>query len=585
MRLINTITLEVGEFFDGHAPKYGILSHRWLDGEITLQEMQAGTAAKKPGYEKVANVCQLALQDGLGYAWVDTCCIDKTSSAELSEAINSMYRWYSEAEMCYAFLNDVTVDEVTFGAGEDAFANSLWFTRGWTLQELIAPGHVKFYNASWRQIGTRASLCVAIAAITQIDVAMLEADGELEKFSIAQRMSWASRRVTTRAEDMGYCLLGIFGVNMPMLYGEGGRAFIRLQEEIMKNSDDHSLFAWSSDAKVARGLLARSPADFANSADIYTTETRWNKVPYALSNLGLSIQLPSVPWAMDTYLAALDCKHNGQRLGIFLRMLPQENRYARVIVNGEDITVFTDGLAAKLLYREVFVQQRIWGSELAEERFYGFWMRTLPEPVQTVEDLSTVATRGEWDDEERIFEIPVGKSGTAGAIALHHDRGPITIKVGLDEEFNPHVQFGGRIQSPDRYQTGRNAFEDTMHPSWMDKTTPTRYDGGHQNFVHRGTRLGGLLHESHERWLAEDGARDWRIFVFNGLIPKTGRMGWVVDIERWGSEDRGNGLNAICDGCRSVRNPRPAIYMFNEHALTFVVHLPDLLQMHCLRRL
>lgn len=554
MRLINTKTLCIEEFFDGHAPKYAILSHRWVDGEVTLQEMQTEAGTTKPGYQKILSTCKQALSDDLSYAWVDTCCIDKTSSAELSEAINSMYRWYAEAEICYAFLNDITIDDVS--SDPYAFGKSMWFSRGWTLQELIAPEHVTFYNASWRKFGTKASLDVAIAAITQIDVAALQPGANLDDYSIARRMSWASRRVTTRKEDMAYCLLGLFNVNMPMLYGEGDRAFIRLQEEIMKHSDDHSLFAWSSASPAARGLLARSPTDFATCASVDVTHARWNKEPYAISNLGLKIHLPMLPWAMDTYLAALDCARDGKRLGIFLRLLPRENRYARVMLGGEDLVVFTDGLAAKCTYRHVFVQQRLWGSVLAEDRFYGFWMRTLLAPIkskpspkkkgwgrtkdQGEERLSEVITRGTWDDEERLFELAIGDSGTAGAIFLNEAERSTTIKVGLDGEFNPRIQVGGNIFSPaknlDIYsEAGR------LHPSWMDAPA-------HSMFLSRGTRLDGLLKEDYP----------WRISVQNGLIPKTEKMGWIVDIEK-SDGDRGKDFNRICDGCNSVSNlPDPS---------------------------
>lgn len=558
MRLINTKTLLIEEFFDGHAPNYAILSHRWLDGEVTLQEMQNETAANKRGYQKILSTCQQAVSDGLSHAWVDTCCIDKTSSAELSESINSMYRWYAESHICYAFLSDVTVDDVTSSPGEDAFAQSKWFTRGWTLQELVAPSQVTFYNASWKEIGTKDSLRVPIAAITQIDVAMLQTGANLDDYSIARRMSWASRRVTTRKEDMAYCLIGLFNVNMPMLYGEGARAFMRLQEEIMKHSDDHSLFAWSSPDPNARGLLARSPADFATCASIDATYARWNKEPYAVSNLGLKIQLPMLPWGMDTYLAALDCEREGNRLGIFLRMLPRENRYARVMLAGEDLVVFREGLAARCKYRDVFVQQGVWGSVLAEERFYGFWMRTLLAPVKSKpktkkkkggenssddeEGLSQVITRGSWSDEDRLFELGVGDSGTAGAIFLRENiNKSTTIKVGLDGEFNPRVQVGGSIFSPEIRNLDPYSEAGRLHPSWMDAPA-------HSMFLFRGTRLDGLYKDDYP----------WRISVQNGMIPKTGKIGWIVDIER-SDEDRGKEFNRMCDGCSSVSINLPVL--------------------------
>ncbi|KFY20078.1 hypothetical protein V491_04003, partial [Pseudogymnoascus sp. VKM F-3775] len=203
MRLINTTTLGIEIFFDGHAPPYAVLSHRWHGGEISLQEMQDGTAVERPGYSKIVQTCALAVRDGLGYAWVDTCCIDKTSSAELSVAINSMYRWYGDAAVCYAFLSDVESDDVEVDAGAAAFANSAWFSRGWTLQELLAPPKVEFYNMSWQKIGTKVTLGTAIVAKTGIDMDALNG-GNLAAFSIARRMSWAAGRETTVPEDTAY---------------------------------------------------------------------------------------------------------------------------------------------------------------------------------------------------------------------------------------------------------------------------------------------------------------------------------------------------------------------------------------------
>jgi len=206
-----------------------------------------------------------------GYLFTgDTCCINKSSSAELSEAINSMFAWYRRAKVCYAYLSDIE-------ARED-LGKSQWFKRGWTLQELLAPVHVVFYGgAAWTFLGTKASLKEEIWTATGIPVHFLheehEEDGrrDIQTASIAERMFWASSRETTRREDLAYCLLGMFDVNMPLIYGEGDKAFIRLQEEIMRESTDQSLFAWrrhGAKESMRHGLLAASPADFASSSEI-----------------------------------------------------------------------------------------------------------------------------------------------------------------------------------------------------------------------------------------------------------------------------------------------------------------------------
>lgn len=239
MWLINVDTRKL-EPFEGKIPPYAILSHRWDDHELSFRDFEDDWSIikTKPGAEKIEYTCKLAKADGLQYAWIDTCSIDKSSSAELSEAINSMFRWYKRSQVCYAYLSDVEAD--TF---DKNFRNSKWFTRGWTLQELIAPQNLNFYSKDWKLVGSKQDLIPMITSITGIDEASL-LGSDLKDVSIAKRMSWAAKRETTRVEDKAYCLLGIFDVNMPMLYGEGDKAFLRLQREILQISNDQSLFAW-----------------------------------------------------------------------------------------------------------------------------------------------------------------------------------------------------------------------------------------------------------------------------------------------------------------------------------------------------
>jgi hypothetical protein len=268
MRLLHTTNYKLEEFGAHEIPLYAILSHTWGENEITFQDIESADVKKEERCEKIRNTCTVAADHGFDYVWIDTCCIDKTSSAELSEAINSMYRWYQESAVCYAYLADVLskADDHQSMARSSEFSKSKWFTRGWTLQELIAPFIVIFFDQKWQEIGTKSSLRQPISEITGIPDSILLGD-DLECASVAQRMSWASERETTRVEDRAYCLIGIFSVNMPLLYGEGERAFIRLQEEIIKVSDDHSLFAWESDDSSG-SLLATSPAAFSNSSKI-----------------------------------------------------------------------------------------------------------------------------------------------------------------------------------------------------------------------------------------------------------------------------------------------------------------------------
>ncbi|KAI6161025.1 heterokaryon incompatibility protein-domain-containing protein [Pisolithus thermaeus] len=256
---------------DEDTTRYAILSHRW-GVEVTYEEMiglmkmerrKRDEVRQRYGYQKIIKTCELAMKDGYEWVWIDTCCIDKRSSSELSEAINSMYRWYQNAQICYAYLNDV--DSSVFPTEQNAkFSKSNgwpeWFVRGWTLQELIAPKRIEFFNQDWAPIGNKRYLAPMLGVITRIPREVLMGGLAAKRVSVAQVMSWAAGRKTTRVEDRAYSLMGLFGVNMPMLYGEGKKAFRRLQLEIIRESSDHSIFAWSS--SQPGGALAESPGDF-----------------------------------------------------------------------------------------------------------------------------------------------------------------------------------------------------------------------------------------------------------------------------------------------------------------------------------
>ncbi|PIL26286.1 hypothetical protein GSI_12042 [Ganoderma sinense ZZ0214-1] len=245
---------------------YAILSHVWEGQEQTFKEIQdlraecakSGQNPRDLASPKVRACCTIAARHGYRWIWNDTCCINKESSAELSEAINSMFRYYSLATICYAYLYDVP--RASRSALEDAdspFRKSRWHTRGWTLQELIAPRLIVFLSDDWEMLGTKMELAELLEEITNVPVAVLRLAQAVHDFSVACRMSWASNRETTRSEDMAYCLLGIFSINMPTLYGEGERAFLRLQEEIMKQSFDASLFVWEDPGSMDQNVFVR----------------------------------------------------------------------------------------------------------------------------------------------------------------------------------------------------------------------------------------------------------------------------------------------------------------------------------------
>ncbi|KAB2099551.1 hypothetical protein AG0111_0g12110 [Alternaria gaisen] len=358
MRLINCSTLQLEEFFGDNIPRYAILSHTWGGEEVSFADFSLGHPTSRSGYRKIDLTCKQAIADGLGYAWVDTCCIDKSSSSELSEAINSMFAWYETSTICYAYLSDVLVTNMD--TLDIQFYGSRWFTRGWTLQELLAPRHVIFYDQEWACLGTRYEHRSLISRVTRIDTDVLAIASSLpgirvglRSSCVAKRMSWASTRQTTRVEDMAYCLLGIFNINMPLLYGEGHRAFLRLQEEIIRRIDDESILAWGlrprpahpdeyrpAVARIKRpetrmanrisasaepiSILASSPKDFTDCADLLNATTSISS--FTLTKAGLEIQLPLVPASKTGFLGPdwiglLNCSTESrlEYPGIFLK--------------------------------------------------------------------------------------------------------------------------------------------------------------------------------------------------------------------------------------------------------------------------
>ena len=285
-------SLRFEEFYDRHVPPYVILSHRWGDDEVTFQDFRKGRKQYSQGYAKIMQCCALAQSRNYQWVWIDTCCIDKKSSAELSEAINSMYRWYKGAEECYAHLSDVVWNTYDDGSSKRSFQQSLWFTRGWTLQELLAPSSLLFLDGQWACFGTKRTLSAELSAATGIEQKYLDERSRMISACTATKMSWVSRRVTSRTEDLAYCMLGLFDVNMPLLYGEGEKAFVRLQLEIIKKSDDESVFAWTSFSPVVFGMLAPSPTCFAQSGDIKMHHpTKKVKYPYVMTNKGLQFHV------------------------------------------------------------------------------------------------------------------------------------------------------------------------------------------------------------------------------------------------------------------------------------------------------
>lgn len=223
-------------------PPYAILSHTWGDDdqEVTYEDLSRGTEKSKAGYHKIRFCGEQAARDGLQYFWVDTCCIDKTDAVELQRSINSMFRWYKNAAKCYVYLSDVSIPEDKLENDsnpdvESVLRTARWFTRGWTLQELLAPSSVEFFSTDYKRLGDKLSLEPLIHEITGIPVEALQGY-DLTKFSVNERVSWIAKRETKHEEDIAYSLFGFFGIFLPLIYGEGREhALRRLREEVNRS--------------------------------------------------------------------------------------------------------------------------------------------------------------------------------------------------------------------------------------------------------------------------------------------------------------------------------------------------------------
>ncbi len=279
MRLLDTSAVQLHEFFDSEIPKYAILSHRWEDGEISFKDVTEVDNLQAPGWVKVRKSCEIAKSLGYPWIWIDTCCIDKSSSTELNEAIKSMFKWYREAEVCLVYICDVRKDlnVSRHFKTEKSHEDSVWFGRGWTLQELLAPREMTFYDMDWSSLGTRSGLVDELHRVTGIDAEYLGGGTSFRSACIATKMSWMANRTTKRKEDMAYAMLGIFNVNMTPDYGEGEHAFVRLQQNLLEMSKDESLFAWrmtnddvGGTSSNEWGLLAPHPKCFKESQRLTT---------------------------------------------------------------------------------------------------------------------------------------------------------------------------------------------------------------------------------------------------------------------------------------------------------------------------
>jgi hypothetical protein len=534
MRLLKTDTLEFDEFLGPNTPPYAILSHTWEDEEITLREMtdRGPSVTRKKGYRKVADYCLLAAKLGYAWAWVDTCCIDKTNHAELAESINSMFRWYQEAAVCHVFLSDLPANVEL----QHALRHCRWFTRGWTLQELIAPATVQFYDQAWVLRGTKENLIADLEAITGITKRVLNGSMNLRSFCVAVRMSWAANRQTTRPEDKAYCLLGMFDVNMPMIYGEGEKAFRRLQEEIIRQDNDLTIFAWAGDAPL--GLLAPSPNLFAshssrNSRGWLTrlgVSARWAdpNPEYTVTNKGLRIRaslvrLPGDPDRGPQYFLPLgEVRHLFETPGLhnnipgivlqkigpnqFLRkdgllhVIPLETEGSRIAV--PELTPSLEFYIAIHSYAEHFRQRWI-------KQHGAIILRTGNTPIAGVEPGSTspdavihvgrAVPESHWDQTNCLFYRASENRSTivcAVAVAIQVERLVIHLLCVIDQRTNGHPfsYLFDPLEHPDLYRWFCRRKSATEACFWEDLPDPLAQQSCPRPKGSRTIIIGGVSH-------------------------------------------------------------------------------------------
>ncbi|KAJ2898044.1 het domain [Zalerion maritima] len=397
MRLLNTHKIQVDEIWaDSYVPPYAILSHTWDSEEISLLDIEglhgywesSGGAnnsiptTKKRSFEKIRRAVRTARQHGYKYIWVDTCCIDKTSQEEVSDAVNNNFAWYQDAAVCYAYLSDVEpADRDDVYGDKSTFRRSRWFTRGWTLSELIAPAKMEFYAHDWSHLGSKTNdkFLKLLSKASGVPMDILNGEVELDDVCIATRMQWAARRQTTRVEDVGYSLLGIFGVQMSVNYGEGSSAFIRMQQEILPKTHDQSLFAWymNDESGIASptpsngdirmwGLLADSPKRFTKTGNLKpvihpsAVENPWGMTGKGLRAGFIIRPCTEFGFSTDIYQARLNCEPRDLSTSpptIFLKRL-WGDQFARILADKRNMGTTRAPNTNEGTFETIFVKQQ-----------------------------------------------------------------------------------------------------------------------------------------------------------------------------------------------------------------------------------
>jgi len=420
---------------------YAILSHRWRGEEINFEVMNNLTKDKlqNASGRKLVGSCRVAHGEEIKWLWIDSCCIG-VDTGERKEAINSMYRWYRCSKTCYTYLHDVSNNFPRKANGDTGLPE--WFSRGWTLQELIAPTVLKFFNESWQEIGDRRSLASTLNSITGIPEDVLHASGPgvprqlTERFGVARVMSWAADRKTSKPEDRAYSLVGLFGVHLEAFYGEGGdHAFQRLQEALIKEYGDQSIFSWSGQRETG-SVLADSPSDFRNCTDVIRwVPPSWDQSPGPSFEIGeglvtTRLRLTRCRGSSYIFQAELACCRKGDQRPITITLAEFNDKYYKIVFGDFDPSDKTEKRKINLCCRPVSTSFMFDVSSLLGKTTLGGdrWERDIADQAMSLTNArhdtirySHVASSASHRGHDKTFTIILGFFFDTGSVHVEHD--------------------------------------------------------------------------------------------------------------------------------------------------------------------
>ncbi|KAI3316594.1 hypothetical protein HD806DRAFT_517226 [Xylariaceae sp. AK1471] len=469
MRLLNISSVQLEKVPDSELDtekyQYAILSHGsgFEEVEASYKDMVSVNPDFNDGFNKLRKFCEVALKAGFQYAWIEPCCVNKESSVEQNETFNSMYLWYSRSKICIAYLDDVD-------GSQNTWEDSEWFNSAWTLQALIASKDVAFFDRNWIAVGTKRDLLATLSTKTGIPEEVLGDPSKVSTCSVAQRMSWMSRRTTERVEDRAYSLLGLFDVHMPILYGEREKAFLRLQQHIAQKTADESLFAWSmgqfeDTSMTYSGLYAPSPSNFRDCSNIVSII---GSKGFSERNGYLSLKLPQFSHSPGLYQALLHCAPKSslhKRVYIVLAKTGTPGEYVRV----RDCKGKSMGFSSLSPRPEDWRQMSfvLEPKTPPETIFFGFWLRTLNPPGYSGCE-TTVLSSCETSEKDYVRQVD-RNSGNTGIVRfkpLDASESPGSLQIqwlkfGFDNCCNPVIWLANDSQSERLEATFEQAAADT----------------------------------------------------------------------------------------------------------------------------